>query len=333
MTKKLPIIYKPSYLTEEKLQNIAKNKYNGKDNSILYRFVFGHFYNFLVNHVIPSWVAYIVVWIYSPSMNKEMPSWVYFFTAFCLFVYFTLDNCDGKQARKTNSSTPLGQLFDHGCDCITTSLILQNLCATIQAGASVRFAMFLLMGVPIFYFATWEEYMTDYFYLPELNGPDEGLFLITVMFIHGGFDPNFWKKSTFGIENFNYLFVFTLFLFVVTAAGNFKNAMKGDHFKESSKLYIFKSLSPCFLTSLFGSLWIYFRFELFLKHPRLVMTSIGFIFANINLRVLVAHVSKDFGNWYIKKRFLMLFAIPIAYYLFGWIVISEETFLRFYAFF
>ena len=39
--------------------------------------------------------------------------------AWCLFVYQTMDAMDGKQARRTGSSTPLGQLFDHGCDAYT----------------------------------------------------------------------------------------------------------------------------------------------------------------------------------------------------------------------
>jgi ethanolaminephosphotransferase len=34
-----------------------------------------------------------------------------------------LDAVDGKQARRTNQSSPLGQLFDHGCDAINSSLI------------------------------------------------------------------------------------------------------------------------------------------------------------------------------------------------------------------
>ena len=37
-----------------------------------------------------------------------------------LFVYQTLDAIDGKQARRTNSSSPLGELFDHGCDSLST---------------------------------------------------------------------------------------------------------------------------------------------------------------------------------------------------------------------
>lgn len=41
-----------------------------------------------------------------------------------LFIYQSLDAIDGKQARRTNSSTPLGELFDHGCDAVSTGLIL-----------------------------------------------------------------------------------------------------------------------------------------------------------------------------------------------------------------
>jgi ethanolaminephosphotransferase len=33
-----------------------------------------------------------------------------------------LDNCDGKQARKTGNSTPLGMLFDHGCDSLIVTI-------------------------------------------------------------------------------------------------------------------------------------------------------------------------------------------------------------------
>lgn len=34
-------------------------------------------------------------------------------------MYQTLDSIDGKQARRTNSSSPLGELFDHGCDAVS----------------------------------------------------------------------------------------------------------------------------------------------------------------------------------------------------------------------
>ncbi|XP_026192112.1 uncharacterized protein LOC113147075 [Cyclospora cayetanensis] len=43
-----------------------------------------------------------------------------FWDAVVSFIPMTLDAVDGKQARRTNTSTPLGQLFDHGCDSFST---------------------------------------------------------------------------------------------------------------------------------------------------------------------------------------------------------------------
>jgi phosphatidylglycerophosphate synthase len=44
---------------------------------------------------------------------------MWFLCSIGLFVYQSLDAIDGKQARRTNSSSPLGELFDHGCDAIS----------------------------------------------------------------------------------------------------------------------------------------------------------------------------------------------------------------------
>lgn len=47
----------------------------------------------------------------------DMYIWIYAVDYGCAQ---TLDAVDGKQARRTNSSSPLGQLFDHGCDSFST---------------------------------------------------------------------------------------------------------------------------------------------------------------------------------------------------------------------
>jgi len=53
---------------------------------------------------------------------EELPWWTHFYCAFSHFAYQTLDAIDGKQARRTGSSSPLGQLFDHGCDVYTGAI-------------------------------------------------------------------------------------------------------------------------------------------------------------------------------------------------------------------
>lgn len=51
----------------------------------------------------------------------QVPAWAHVFCALGLFIYQTLDAIDGKQARRTGTSSPLGELFDHGCDSISSS--------------------------------------------------------------------------------------------------------------------------------------------------------------------------------------------------------------------
>ena len=43
---------------------------------------------------------------------------ILFSIAFCISTYLNMDAIDGKQARRTGTSSPLGELFDHGCDAI-----------------------------------------------------------------------------------------------------------------------------------------------------------------------------------------------------------------------
>jgi len=43
-----------------------------------------------------------------------------------------LDAMDGKQARRTKSSSPLGQLFDHGCDSFSLNFFVLAACQAAQ---------------------------------------------------------------------------------------------------------------------------------------------------------------------------------------------------------
>jgi len=57
-------------------------------------------------------------------MIIKPPSWSLYLCGIGLFIYQSLDAIDGKQARRTNSSTPLGELFDHGCDAVSSGKII-----------------------------------------------------------------------------------------------------------------------------------------------------------------------------------------------------------------
>ena len=125
-------------ITPSRAEALKRFVYIGSDHSILYNFCLSAWAQFLVDWATPAWlapnaitllgllatlVATVVAYWHAPNLGAcgapacdapTMPAWVAVLLAFCMFAYSTLDNMDGKQARKTKSSSALGLLFDHG---------------------------------------------------------------------------------------------------------------------------------------------------------------------------------------------------------------------------
>lgn len=80
---------------------------------------------------------------YSPTLDRECPSWVYASWSIGLFLYQTFDAIDGTQARRTHQSGPLGELFDHGVDALNTSLEVLLFAAAMQFGQGWRTVLVL----------------------------------------------------------------------------------------------------------------------------------------------------------------------------------------------
>ena len=104
-------------------------RYAGQDRSILYHYVLSPWAQLLVDVATPPWLApnaitflgllppvltLVIALQAQPELGQGMAGWVALLCAASMFVYSTLDNMDGKQARKTGSSSALGLLFDHG---------------------------------------------------------------------------------------------------------------------------------------------------------------------------------------------------------------------------
>jgi ethanolaminephosphotransferase len=77
-----------------------------------------------------------VIMYYDSTLSYDLPRWVHFYTAFCVFAYQTFDAIDGKQARRTGSSSPLGQLFDHGCDAFSSTTMGIMMSQAIRGGST-----------------------------------------------------------------------------------------------------------------------------------------------------------------------------------------------------
>jgi ethanolaminephosphotransferase len=113
-------------------------------------------------------VAYAVTWRASPNLDQHVPNYVLLLNAVCVAIYYTLDCMDGKQARRTNSSSPLGQLFDHGIDCLCLLQHLSAAQAWCMAGGTGWFFVVQAVLQFSFFCAQWEEYYTGV--LPHSTG-------------------------------------------------------------------------------------------------------------------------------------------------------------------
>lgn len=184
-------------LTNSEIENAKKYKYNGTDDSICAKLFLRRFWDFLINFFpltmaantitfigfLFEFVSFIVSFSLSDCLESRIPTWSIVLNGVCLFVYQTLDNLDGRQARRTGTSSALGQFFDHGCDAITGVFIMIQVITTLNLGNTVESFVFVyLMGIG-FALTSYEEYVTHSFYLGYLNAPDEGLLLLSIMHI------------------------------------------------------------------------------------------------------------------------------------------------------
>jgi len=160
-------------LTEEGLQNIQSHKYKPGvytplDN--LFNPIWDKLTNFLpmwfapnlvtLSGFIPMAISFSVVWLHQPDFSTPVPPWLVYFTGIGLLFYQTFDAMDGKQARRTGSSSPIGQLFDHGCDCLACYSHHSMAAMVFMPGPS-RWGFYgfsvLFTG---FFLAQWQEHYT-----------------------------------------------------------------------------------------------------------------------------------------------------------------------------
>ena len=128
------------FLKREEKDKLAKWQYSVDDKSI-------------TTQLFTSWWNYIVTWVpetVAPnilSLAGLLCILFYFQLAYdyastnsmlvslsgfvLIFAYITLDAIDGKHARRTGNSSPLGELFDHTCDNVSVPFMTVGLTLTL----------------------------------------------------------------------------------------------------------------------------------------------------------------------------------------------------------
>ncbi len=135
-----------------------------------------------------SVIPFVLIFsIYGTSFSGHVDPWWCFLESASYLTYRILDEMDGKQARKTGNSSPLGLLFDHGCDSLTAGLLTLVIVKAIQCGNNYM-VLLVLMGVTqSFYFCTLEEYYIGGLFLGIGNGVTDASFPIILMIFLCGY--------------------------------------------------------------------------------------------------------------------------------------------------
>lgn len=128
------------YIQEKDHTHVLNHKYVGGTDSLYYAYVQSPLCDWIVSKLprtlAPNLITLIgfgfnvltqivMIYKYGDSTEGPLDSWFCIFACISFFCYCVLDNCDGKQARRTGSGSPMGMLFDHGLDACTA--VMQNI--------------------------------------------------------------------------------------------------------------------------------------------------------------------------------------------------------------
>ncbi|XP_038114067.1 cholinephosphotransferase 1 isoform X2 [Culex quinquefasciatus] len=304
--------YKNKLLQAGQLKKLGEHKYSCTSVSLLDP-ILQPWWCWLVARV-PLWLAPNLITIvglavnilttliliyYSPNGRSEPPRWASALCALGLFVYQSLDAIDGKQARRTNSSTPLGELFDHGCDSISTVFVALSACISVQLGFYPRWMFFqCFCAMTLFYCAHWQTYVSGTLRFGKIDVTEAQCTIIAIHLISAVFGPGIWMTKIVGdFELWNSMSVMTIvcgswallqFFAVIQAGGVGKNGstVAGTSVLSPIIPFLFVVV-PAYVISQKSPDHIYEN------HPALYIMAFGMITAKVTNRLVVAHMTKS----------------------------------------
>ena len=306
-------LFKP-YIKEKEKENVINYKYKGGDTSIFYVYCMAPLCDWLTPKF-PEWLAPNVITITGFFFNliyflltfyyngfgsgRKIPSWVCFLSAFLYFSYCVLDNCDGRQARRTGASSPLGLLVDHGTDACTTFFITCGLGNFMYYEHLDEYLYIYIMITFAFFLNTWEEYYTGELILPIIHGVSEGMLLIVCLevlsgiygrqlfdykiYLFNGLIDNSFKIVIGKIGMLAGIFFGIVSLVKVCRFVGWKNFPRALYDVIIYVLFLSSILSINYLSNSILKKYV----------PRLIILSYGFLFAKMMGLLQLSHIKKS----------------------------------------
>lgn len=330
------------YLTKEHLAGFDSYKYSARDTSPLSIYIMHPFWNWLVEYF-PKWVAPNVMtfagflftvlnflmlswydWGFWASTDLPgavpIPNWFWAVAAVNIFLAYTLDGIDGKQARRIGLSGPLGELFDHGLDSYSAFFIPACLYSIFGRGelSVPPIRMYYIMWTIFFnfYLSHWEKYNTGVLYLPW--GYDLGMWGSVLMYLatwHYGYQV--WKTELpWGISA-GQLMELALHVSAMSNLPMVLYNMYRSYKDRTGKMRTLKeALRPLFTygTFMFVSLlWVFISpNDIMNRDPRAVYILSGTVFSNISCRLIVSQMSNTIADTFNWMTGVLGFAIVLS---------------------
>lgn len=120
------------YITDQGEETLKHFTYKGGSVGLSYKYIWSPLAEYLVRFIPIWWAPNAITFagfllvilgeiiIYSTGkLGDPLSNTQLLVFSILIFVYQNLDNIDGKQARRTKTSSALGMLMDHGCDAMS----------------------------------------------------------------------------------------------------------------------------------------------------------------------------------------------------------------------
>ncbi|XP_054737524.1 cholinephosphotransferase 1 isoform X3 [Anastrepha obliqua] len=314
------ITYKERVLSAQQLKKLSEHKYACSNSSLLDPWL-QPWWNWLVS-MTPLWLAPNLITIiglivniattlilvsYSPDAKSPPPGWASLLCAFGLFVYQSLDSIDGKQARRTNTSSPLGELFDHGCDSISTVFVALSACISCQLGQYPNWLFFqCFCAIALFYCAHWQTYVSGTLRFGKVDVTEAQFTIMGIHVISAVFGSEVWQTRIPLIGGrWNYIILIGITLgYLVNMMSFSKMFVEGGSGKNGSSVAGTSVLSPSIPLTLviLPALIIAQKSpqNIFTDHSSLYILAFGMVAAKVTNKLVIAHMTKaemEYLDW------------------------------------
>ncbi|KAI3382885.1 hypothetical protein SNEBB_003569 [Seison nebaliae] len=331
------------YLTNIHLEGLDRYKYRAIDTSPLSKYVMHPLWNWMVEFY-PKWLApnlitflgflcliisYFLVAFYDIDYtnSEKIPSYVWFVFAILQSASHHLDGTDGKQARRTNSSSPVGELFDHGIDSWAASLLTLTMYSIYGThplyGITINKLIVVLFILQMTFLSShWEKYNTGILYLPW--GYDISQISMTaVLLLTSYYGTSLWHNTFYGITpaialQWSIIIMSCIFSIPMSIYNVYVHLVQQHEKNKIVWKRIFEPLIAPILM-IVCIVWYLSFSDIATKSPRLITWLIGVLFSNVACRLIVSQMTdtkcQRFNRLTITTFFFFFFMFSFKNYL------------------